>query len=438
MIVEIAKRAKAAAGAMARLSAEEKNHALTGIARSLDERREEILAANRKDLDAARAQVESGKMAESLYSRLKLDDSKLDAILSGIEQIARMEDPVGRVTLATELDEGLRLYRVTCPVGVVGVIFESRPDALVQIASLCLKSGNAVLLKGGREAEKSNRALFRIIHASAAERGLPGDAMALLERREDVMALLDAESFVDLIVPRGSNSLVRFIQENTRIPVLGHAEGICHIYIDRAADLTKAVEIILDAKVSYPAACNAVETLLIHSRVAPDFLPRVAEALKKCKVELRCDPRSIELVEGAKEATEVDWATEYCDLILSIKVVDSLEEAIAHINLYGSHHTDAIITEDDEAWEKFFVEVDSAGVYRNASTRFADGYRYGFGAELGISTGKLHPRGPVGLDGLVTYKYKLTGRGHTAAMYSKGGRRFTHKNVQSTDFSRQA
>ncbi len=429
MIIEIAKKAKAASRALAHLSTAEKNHALLHIAKRMNERREELLAANKLDLDAARLLVESGRMAESLYSRLKLDDSKLDGILSGIEQVARMEDPTARVTLATELDEGLMLYRVTCPVGVVGIIFESRPDALVQIASLCLKSGNAVLLKGGSEAEQTNRALFGIIHAAATERGVPRDAMALLESREDVMALLRAEAFVDLIVPRGSNSLVRFIQENTNIPVLGHAEGICHIYIDRRSELAKAIEIVLDAKIDYPAACNAVETLLVHSAIAREFLPAVADALQSRGVELRCDPRSIEFVAGAKQAIEEDWSTEYCDLILSIKVVDSIEEAIAHINSYGSRHTDAIITEDGEAWEKFFAEVDSAGVYRNASTRFADGFRYGFGAELGISTAKLHPRGPVGLEGLVTYKYKLTGSGHTAAMYAKGGRRFTHKRI---------
>ena len=341
-----------------------------------------------------------------------------------------MSDPIGRVTLATELDEDLTLYRVTCPIGVIGVIFESRPDALVQISSLCLKSGNAVLLKGGSEAENSNRALFRAIHSSAVEQGIPAEAMALLESREDVNALLGADGFVDLIVPRGSNDLVRFIQQNTGIPVIGHAEGICHIYVDRDGDLEKAVRIIFDAKVEYPAACNAVETVLVHRDVAASLLPRVAESLQSRGVELRCDERSIQYVADAKPSNVSDWSTEYCDLILSIKVVDSLDEAIQHINLHGSNHTDAIVTEKDAAWERFFAGVSSAGVYLNASTRFADGYRYGFGAEVGISTGKLHPRGPVGLEGLVTYKYKLVGDGHTANMYSaSGGRKFTHRKL---------
>jgi glutamate-5-semialdehyde dehydrogenase len=429
-IVEIAKKAKAASVVLARLSDEQKNNALVAVAKGISCHSEEILAANKLDLLAAGPQVESGQMSAGLCHRLKLDDARLHDIVTGIQEVVAMGDPVGSVTLATELDEGLTLHRVTCPIGVIGVIFESRPDALVQISALCLKSGNAVLLKGGSEAENSNRALFKVIQSSAVEQGIPPEAMALLESREDVKALLEAEGFVDLIVPRGSNDLVRFIQQNTVIPVIGHAEGICHIYVDRDADTEKAVPIILDAKVEYPAACNAVETLLVHRDVAPSLLPRVAEALKSRGVELRCDDGSIQYVADARQCTESDWSTEYCDLILSIKVVDLLDEAIQHINFYGSHHTDAIVTENEGTWERFFAGVNSAGVYLNASTRFADGYRYGFGAELGISTGKLHPRGPVGLEGLVTYKYKLVGEGHTANMYSaNGGRRFTHKAV---------
>ncbi len=430
-IIEIAKNAKTASVILARLSGDQKNEALLAVASGIRRHREEIVAANRLDLLAAKPLVESGRMGAALYDRLKLDDHKLDDIVTGIQQVVAMGDPVGRVTLATELDEALTLYRVTCPIGVIGVIFESRPDALLQISSLCLKSGNAVLLKGGSEAENSNRTLFRVIHSSAVEHGIPPEAMALLESREDVNALLEAEGFVDLIVPRGSNDLVRFIQQNTVIPVLGHAEGICHIYVDRDGDLEKAIRIILDAKVEYPAACNAVETLLVHRDVAASLLPRVAEALKSRGVELRCDERSIQYVADARQSNESDWSTEYCDLILSIKVVDSLDEAVEHINFYGSNHTDAIVSENEAAWERFFAGVagvNSAGVYLNASTRFADGYRYGFGAEVGISTGKLHLRGPVGLEGLVTYKYKLVGDGHTANMYSaKGGRRFTHR-----------
>ena len=429
-VIEAARKAKAASAVLARTTTKEKDLALITIARSLREKAGEILAANRKDLDIARPFVEGGQMADSLYRRLKLDEAKLADIIVGIEQVAALEDPIGKVTYAVELDEGLRLYRVNCPIGVVGVVFESRPDALTQIASLCLKSGNGVLLKGGREAEHSNRALFEVIQSAAASAGLPPEAMVLLESREDVRSMLSAEGFVDLIIPRGSNALVRFVQENTAIPVLGHAEGICHIYVDRAADLAKALAIAIDAKVQYPAVCNAVETLLVHRDVAAAFLPDVISRLQKLGVEVRLDRRAIEQfsIDGIVTATEEDWSTEYCDLILSIKVVDSIDEAISHINTYGSRHTDAMITEDAAAFDRFFAEVDSAGVYLNASTRFADGYRYGFGAEVGISTGKLHPRGPVGLEGLVTYKYKLVGEGQTVTSYSGDkARRLTHR-----------
>jgi glutamate-5-semialdehyde dehydrogenase len=431
-VIDLARRAKTASGVLAQLSSEEKNHALRVIAQHLEARAAGILAANRNDVEAARSLVDSGGMAEALFRRLKLDEAKLAGILEGVKQVAALEDPIGKITLATELDEGLRLYRVNCPLGVIGVIFESRPDALVQIATLCLKSGNSVLLKGGREAEHSNRALFAAIQAAVSEAGLPADAFVLLESREDVNALLKADGLVDLMIPRGSNALVRFVQENTNIPVLGHAEGICHIYVDGAADLEKALAITLDAKITYPAACNAVETLLVHERVAREFLPVVIQALRQAEVEVRCaeqDIRAFQL-QGAKAATAEDWRTEYSDLVVSIKTVASLDEAIAHINEYGSHHTEAMISEDREAFGRFFAEVNSAGIYLNASPRFADGFRYGFGAEVGISTGTLHPRGPVGLEGLVTYKYKLVGEGQVVSTYTgKDAKPFTHKRI---------
>jgi len=419
-IIELARRAKAASRKLARFATADKNRALESIAERISADQEVILAANRRDLESARILVDSGQMQESLYHRLELNPSKLAGIIAGVRQVAALEDPVGKTTLATRLDQGLNLYRVNCPIGVIGVIFESRPDALVQISSLALKSGNAVLLKGGSEAEHTNRALFKSIHEAAVVSGVPDHAVALLESRSDVEALLKADEFVDLIIPRGSNALVRHIQENTAIPVLGHAEGICHIYVDRAADLGKALEIIIDAKTSYPAVCNAVETVLIHHHVSAAFLPGLVDALTTKSVEVRCDDRDIKefWLSGVARATEADWRTEYCDLILSIRVVDTLDQAIDHINTYGSHHTDAIITEDMAVFDRFFAEVDSAGVYMNASTRFADGNRYGFGAEVGISTGKLHPRGPVGLEGLVTYKYKLVGDGHTVTNYT--------------------
>jgi glutamate-5-semialdehyde dehydrogenase len=432
-VIEAARRAKAASGVLAQTSSENKNRAIQMIAEEIDAHAEEILEANRQDMYAAHLLVEAGQMAESLYHRLKLDQTKLGDIITGIRQVAALDDPVGRVTLARELDRGLRLYRINCPLGVIGVIFESRPDALTQIASLCIKSGNSVLLKGGIEAEHSNRALFGVIQRAAVKAGLPSDALTLLESREDVNAMLKAEGFIDLIIPRGSNALVRFVQENTVIPVLGHSEGICHVYIDRAADFHKGINITVDAKTQYPAACNSVETLLVHKEVAHTFLPAVIARLQSSGVEVRLDESSIAKysISGVEKATEEDWGAEYSDLIIAIKVVDGIEEAIRHINIYGSHHTDSIITEDPAVFDRFFAEVDSAGVYLNASPRFADGYRYGFGAEVGISTGKLHPRGPVGLDGLVTYKYKLMGAGHTVAMYSgDNARRFTHKDIE--------
>jgi glutamate-5-semialdehyde dehydrogenase len=434
-VIEAARRAKAASAALARASSEDKDRALLMIAEEIELKAEEIFAANRRDLDRARTLVEAGQMAESLRRRLKLDQRKLAEITTGIKQVAALDDPVGKVSLARELDEGLNLYRINCPVGVIGVIFESRPDALAQIASLAIKSGNGLLLKGGKEAEHSNRALFNVIRNAALKTGLPSDWMCLLETREDVLSMLKADGLIDLIIPRGSNSLVRFVQENTAIPVLGHSEGICHIYVDRAADVDKAINITLDSKAQYPAACNAVETLLVHREVAGAFLPALLDKLRGCGVKVRLDEQSI--VEygmtGVEKATEEDWRTEYSDLVLAVKVVDGIKEAIRHINTYSSHHTDSMITEDLKAFERFFAEVDSAGVYLNASTRFADGFRYGFGAEVGISTGKLHPRGPVGLEGLVTYKYKLMGAGHTVAMYSgDNARRFTHRLIESS------
>lgn len=415
-VLEIAKKAKESAGKLASMSTADKNRVLQKMADSLDQHRTEILSANEIDLKNAKEEVKKGKMTESLYARLKLDAGKLNDIITGIRQVAELPDPVGIVTFALEMDDGLSLYRVTCPIGVVGVIFEARPDALTQIASLCMKSGNAVLLKGGKEAEHSNRTLFQYLREAAVACGVPADAMALLETREEVNELLKARDYVDLIVPRGSSALVRYIQENTEIPVLGHADGICHVYIDASADPKKAIDVTVDSKIQYPAACNAVETILIHKACETTILPKLVEALKQKSVEVRTKPDN--------------WKTEYGDLIVALKVVNDLDEAIRHINTYGSHHTETIVTQDKKAFDRFFAEVDSAGVYWNASTRFADGFRYGFGAEVGISTGKLHPRGPVGLDGLVTYKYKIVGNGQTVAMYSgPSARRFTHKKI---------
>ncbi len=438
-VIEAARRAKLAAGGLARMSNGARGAAVAAAARALDTHAAEIVEANAEDLKAARVQVAAGEMSEALFHRLALGAQKLHGVVEGVDQVAALPDPLNRVTLATELDEGLLLERVTCPIGVVGVVFESRPDALPQIASLCLRSGNAVLLKGGREAERSNKVLVQVIGEAGVQAGAPEGWLTLLETREEVAELLEADAYVDLIIPRGSSALVRHIQAHTSIPVLGHADGVCHVYVDEAADVDKAIAIAVDAKAQYPAVCNAAETLLVHCDVAHRFLPRVAVALANCGVEMRGDARTRSLVRGVPivAATPADWDTEYGDLVISIGVVDSIEEAIQHINEHGSRHTDAIVTEDRSAFERFFAEVDSAGVFLNASTRFADGFRYGFGAEVGISTGKLHPRGPVGLDGLVTYKYRLVGDGHIVADYSgTSAKAFRHRALPTEDAAR--
>lgn len=425
-LLAIAQHTRRAAQTLASLSAEAKNQALEAVAMALEASSAEILAANQADCEAALAQ----NLAKPLYGRLKLDPVKLKGAIAGVRDLIRLPDPVGTVQLRRELDQGLVLQRVACPLGVLGVIFESRPDAVMQIASLAIKSGNGVILKGGREAVRSCQAIVQAIGQGLTAASIDPAAVQLLTTREETQALLALDSQVDLIIPRGSNAFVRYVQENTRIPVLGHADGICHLYVDAAADLAKATAIALDAKVGYPSACNAIETLLVHQAIATVFLPQVAAALTAAGVTLRGDAASRAVLPALEAATEADWATEYSDLILAIKVVDSLEQAVTHINTYGSRHTDAIATEDAAAAATFMDQVDAAGVYHNCSTRFADGFRYGFGAEVGISTQKMPPRGPVGLEGLVTYKYKLTGDGHVVATYSgEQAKPFTHKDL---------
>jgi glutamate-5-semialdehyde dehydrogenase len=363
-------------------------------------------------------------------ARLKFQGEKIAGAAEGLEALARLPDPVGRTLSARELDVGLELYQVTCPLGVVAMIFESRPDALVQMAGLALKSGNAVILKGGSEAKHSNRALADLLHATGVKAGLPKGWLFLAETREDVKTILELTDCVDLIIPRGSNEFVQYIMKNTTIPVLGHADGLCHIYVDSNADVEKAIPLIVDSKTQYVAVCNAVETLLVHRDIAPYVLPPLRMALEARAVTLRGDAETRKLLPKVEEAVEEDWETEYLDLILSIKVVGTIEEAITHINTYGSKHTDAIVTESKVAAEKFMNDVDSANVFWNASTRFADGFRYGLGAEVGVSTAKIHARGPVGLDGLVIYKYKLYGKGQVVAHYAGSSpKSFTHREL---------
>jgi len=425
-LVAIAKKTRLAALKLAVLSTEAKNQALEAIAQALESAKDEILQANVADCQAAATEG----IAKPLYKRLQLDEYKLKDAIAGVRDVGKLADPVGAVQIHRELDTGLILKRITCPLGVLGVIFEARPEAAIQIVSLAIKSGNGVILKGGKEAIRSCEAIVKAVKQGLSATAVHPDVVQLLTTREETLELLKLDKYVDLIIPRGSNAFVRFVQENTRIPVLGHADGICHLYIDKAADLKKAITITVDAKTHYPAACNAIETLLIHSEIAPDFLLKIAEALQAKNVELRGDERSREILPSLKLATEIDWKTEYSDLILAIKIVDSLEEAIAHINDYGSKHTDAIVTEDAKAAETFLALVNAAGVYYNCSTRFADGFRYGLGAEVGISTQQMPPRGPVGLEGLVTYKYQLTGDGHIAANYTgANAKSFTHKDL---------
>ncbi|MEM9817424.1 MAG: glutamate-5-semialdehyde dehydrogenase [Cyanobacteria bacterium P01_D01_bin.6] len=425
-LLPIAQRTRAAAQQLAPLSTAVKNRAIMAIADALEAHTETILAANAADCEAAIAD----HLAKPLYGRLKLDAVKLAGAIAGVRDVAKLPDPVGAIQIHTELDAGLELQRISSPLGVLGVIFESRPDAVMQISSLAVKSGNGVILKGGKEAVRSCEALVTAIRAGLAQAEVNPDAVQLLTTREETRAMLALEGYLDLIIPRGSNAFVRFVQDNTRIPVLGHADGICHLYVDEAAEFAKAIKIAIDAKVGYPSACNAIETLLVHQAIAAEFLPQVATALQQEGVELRGDALTQSMLPNITPATEDDWATEYSDLVLAIKVVESLTAAIAHINTFGSRHTDAIVTENIAAAATFRNQVNAAGVYHNCSTRFADGFRYGFGAEVGISTQTMPPRGPVGLEGLVTYKYHLVGDGHIVATYAGAeAQPFTHRNL---------
>ncbi len=436
-VESVARRARQAALELAALDTEARNEALRAVRAALVAHREAIESANREDKEESARLVEKGQLAQALFQRLDLEGAKFDGMLAGIDDVAKLPDPVGRVQYATEMDEGLDLYQVSCPIGVIGVIFEARPEAAVQISALTLKSANAVILKGGHEAERTNRALAAAIREGLSRAsGVPEDAVQLIATRAEVRAMLDLDRWIDLIIPRGSNELVRSIQESTRIPVLGHADGICTVYIDAAADPRTAVKVVLDSKTGYPAACNAAETLLVHRDALASVLPELGRRLQAAGVELRADEPARAHVEGASVATDDDFDTEFLDLVLAVKTVESLEEAVDHINRHGSHHTDAIITEDQAAADHFLSRVDSAGVFHNASTRFSDGFRYGFGAEVGISTNKTHARGPVGVEGLVIYKFRLHGRGHVASDYGPGKKAFLHRPLTAGDGSR--
>lgn len=417
-----ARAARQASLELAKAPTKAKDDALEGMARVLEARRSEILDANELDCEQSRDSI-----SEALYGRLQLSDDKLDTIIDGVRSVKALADPVGDTTYAIELDDGLELYRVTVPIGVIGAVFEARPDVVVQIASLCLKSGNAVMLKGGSEAKHTNRMLYGLIKAVTEEAGMPQGWIQLVESREEVSQMLGLDEYISLLVPRGSNDFVRYIQDNTRIPVLGHASGICHVYVDADADLAKAQDIAFDAKCQYPAVCNAMETLLIDEKVAKEFLPGIWDRFRKAGVSAKGDEAACGMLGELQKACEVDWGAEYNDLLLNIKVVDGVKEAVERINRYGSGHTDAIVTENKDTAAYFIDSVDSSSVMWNASTRFSDGYRYGLGAEVGISTNKVHARGPVGMEGLIIYKWILKGEGHTVTGYKN--KKFTHRRL---------
>jgi len=421
-VYESARAGRNASFIMAGLSASDKDAALQAIAKALLANSSAIVEANKEDL----AEAERTGLAMPLRKRLLFDEGKIQSVVEGIDSLISLPDPVGRQLLGTQMDEGLSLYRVSCPIGVIGIIFESRPDALVQIASLCLKAGNSVLLKGGSEAVHTNRILAEVIEASSVEAGMPRGWISLLESRSDVEEMLKLDEYVDLIIPRGSNAFVQYIMQHSSIPVLGHADGVCHVYVHEKADPEMAVRLVVDSKTQYVAVCNAAETLLIDESIAADLLPVLAKALEAKHVILHGDDRASSIW----PMKPVDqWHHEYLDYEMSVRVVSGEPEAISHINKYGSRHTDAIITEDEETALRFMQAVDSGSVMWNCSTRFSDGFKYGFGAEVGISTSKIHARGPVGLEGLVTYKYKVFGKGQIVEDYASGKQHFTHKPI---------
>ena len=412
--LEIATKAKNASKKVATLSTEIKNKALLNIANNLKANQDKIFEANKMDLELAKPFVENGELSQSVFNRLKLDENKMRDMIQGIIDISNLEDPIGKTLLKRQLDDGLILTKISCPIGVLGIIFEARPDVISQISSLAIKSSNAVILKGGKESINTNKAIMNVIQEALAKtEGFPENVLTQVFTRDDVKNMLSMDKYIDLIIPRGGNSLVQFIKENTKIPVLGHADGICHIFVDASADLEKAKRVIIDAKTQYPSACNSVETILIHKDFK--YETELLKALEDADIELIATPES--------------WHKEYSDKVLSYKFVSSLEEAIEHINEFSSGHTESILTEDENNAKIFMNAVDSAGVYHNVSTRFADGFRYGFGAEVGISTAKTHARGPVGLEGLTIYKYNLEGNGDIVKDYVEGVKKFNHKDI---------
>lgn len=444
-VEELVRKSKDASTKLCGSSLVTRNSFLTKLRLKLDQKRSEIKDCNKIDINNS----VKGDVSAQLIKRLKVDDSKIDSLMKGLKELEKLDDPLNKNTLEKELDEGLELYRVTCPIGLLCIIFESRPEAVIQISSLAIKSGNSVVLKGGKEAEESNTILVKLIGECLEDVGLSSDCVSLIKTREEVKTILSLDTLIDLVIPRGSNSLVRYIQENTLIPVLGHADGVCHVYVDESSTLETAVKVCVDAKTEYPAVCNACETILVHKGISEEFLQLLAKKFESKKVVVNADPSCIKMMKEIgydkellnllyKNPSDINtrekalgvFKKEYLDFEVSLVQVEDLDEAIKHINAFGSHHTDCIVAEDMQKSDKFCVEVDSAAVFVNCSTRFCDGFRFGFGAEVGVSTNKLHARGPVGMEGLLTYKYKCIGKGHIVEPYNKKQKTYTHKALK--------
>ncbi|KAI9739039.1 MAG: hypothetical protein M1834_007251 [Cirrosporium novae-zelandiae] len=446
--LHVAQAANASAHSLAILPAKDRNNALTAIHDALSVAKAQILEANSQDLVVALKAVEDGKLNQSILKRLDLGKKgKWEDMLKGILDVRDLEDPVGKITLRTELDDDLVLERVSSPIGTLLVIFEARPEVIANIASLAIKSGNSAILKGGKESTESFKAIATVISSALTSTTVPQESIQLVITRDVIAELLALDTLIDLVIPRGSNQLVRYIKDNTKIPVLGHADGLCATYIHYDADPTMATKVVVDAKTFYPAACNATETLLVHEQALTTILPQVASALLEKGVSLRCDASSKAALTYSlptasasilQDATDQDYKTEFLDLILAIKTIpstaspaDAIRTAITHINMHSSHHTEAILTSSKEMADIFLAGIDSAGVYWNTSTRMADGMRYGFGTEVGISTNKIHARGPVGLEGLTIYKYLIRGTGQVSGEYfeGEGGKQWKHKRL---------
>ena len=428
-LIDLVKNAKESTYKLQSLNTEIKNYALSEIAKNIEKRKNEIFEANNKDLENAKELLNNKKISLSMFNRLKLDDNKMIDIISGIKDVIKLEEPINKILTETELDDNLILKKVSCPIGLIAVIFEARPDVISQISSLCIKSSNAVILKGGSEGENTNKIIFEIINQVLSDiEEFPKNSVNLVFSREDIKNILSMDKYIDLIIPRGSNDLVQYIKANTNIPVLGHADGICHLYIDESANIENALKICLDSKAQYPSACNSVETILINKNIANEFLKKLYSLFKENEIKINGDEEVKKILYDI--GIVKDWHKEYGDKEVSLKIVENTEDAYKHINKYSSHHTDSIISENKENIEKFMTFVDSANVYSNVSTRFSDGFRYGFGAEVGISTNKTHARGPVGLEGLTIYKYKLFGNYQIVDDYVSHKSSFKHKRIK--------